>query len=362
MQELVINLHIHTTYSDGSGHHSEIAQAAIDSHLDAIIITDHNVLVHNLSGYISKNGQKTLLLTGEEVHDQGRTPQKNHLLVFGVSDEMAIYADNSQELINRVKYNGGLSFIAHPIDPELPLFNESDISWEDWEINGFTGIELWNGLSELKTTVKSRLGALICAFFPELIAHGPLPDTLKIWDSLLAKGKPVVAIGGSDSHAIPMHMGPIRKTIFPYRFHFSAINTHLLTSKVLSGNYMSDSRILYESLANGNAFVGYDLPASTRGFRFSAHSKDKEVIMGDVIELDGSITLQIQIPGKAEISLLKDGKIITKTRKQNLVVTTKEPGVYRVEVHRNYLGKRRGWIFSNPIYILPASKTTSSQK
>ncbi len=28
-----------------------------------------------------------------------------------------------------------------------------------------------------------------------------------------------------------------------------------------------------------------------------------------------------------------------------------EPGVYRVEAYIRYKGRRRGWIFSNPIYI-----------
>jgi len=357
MNELVINLHIHTPYSDGTGFHAEIAHAAIDSQLDAIIITDHNVLVQELDGYINNNGRKTLLLIGEEIHDQGRIPQKNHLLVFGISEEVATLAENPQELINHIKAIGGLSFIAHPIDPALPLFNESDISWEDWKIKDFTGIELWNGLSELKTTVKNKIGAILYAFFPELIAHGPLPETLHIWDSLHKNSQRIVAIGGSDSHAIPMRMGPIRKTIFPYRFHFSAINTHLLTTKSLTGDYINDSRIIYNSLANGNAFIGYDLPAPTRGFRFSAQSKDKEAIMGDEIELDGSITLQVQIPGKAETTLLKDGEIVKKTKMENLVFVTNEPGVYRVEVHRNYLGKNRGWIFSNPIYVLPETKS-----
>jgi hypothetical protein len=153
-------------------------------------------------------------------------------------------------------------------------------------------------------------------------------------------------------------MGPIRRTIFPYRYHFSTINTHLLSSTALIGNHITDSRIIYESLRNGNVFIGYDLPASTYGFRFSAQSREKEVSMGDEIELNGSITFQVHIPKKAEISLLKDGKIIKKTRMENLVFVAKEPGVYRVEVHRNYLGKKRGWIYSNPIYVLPVNKST----
>jgi hypothetical protein len=356
MHELVINLHIHTTYSDGSGLHADIARAAIDSHLDAIIITDHNVQVQGLNGYLNNNGHKTLLLVGEEIHDQDRIPQKNHLLVLGISEEAATLADDPQELVDYVKNKGGLSFIAHPIDPELKIFNESDISWEDWNVKGFTGIEIWNGFSELKTVVKSKHGALKYAFFPELIAHGPLPQTLKIWDSLLSHGQHVVAIGGSDSHALSMRMGPIRKTIFPYRFHFSTINNHILTPSPLSGDLSIDSGMIYAALAKGNAFIGYDLPASTRGFRFSAQSMDKEAIMGDNIQLNGSITLQVHTPGDAETSLLKDGKIIRTTRKKNLVHVTSDPGVYRVEVHRHYLGKKRGWIYSNPIYIISESK------
>ena len=352
MNEIIINLHIHTRYSDGNSHHSEIAQEAISSYLDAILISDHNVLVQGLDGYYFKNGEKTLLICGEEVHDQNRNPQKNHLLVFGASNEVATDAENPQELINRVNKLGGLTFLAHPVDPELPMFNESDISWEDWNISGFTGLELWNGLSELKTTVKNKFQALLYAFFPELIARGPHPDTLRIWDSLIKNRTRVVAIGGSDSHAIQMRMGPIRRTIFPYRFHFSAINTHLLIPTQLSGDYFIDSSIIYNALKKGNAFIGYDLPASTRGFRFSAQCNGEVVNMGDDILLDGNITFQIKIPGSGETVLIKDGEIIYKSKLENFNFVTDKSGVYRVEVYRNYLGKKRGWIFSNPIYVL----------
>jgi hypothetical protein len=351
MYELVANLHIHTTYSDGSGVHETILTAAADSQLDVIIITDHNVLVQGLNGYINRNGKKTLLLIGEEVHDQDRDPQKNHLLVFGVTRETASLADDPQELIDFINKDGGLSFIAHPIDPELKIFNETDISWEDWNVRGYTGIELWNGLSELKTVVKSKMSAFLYAFFPELIAHAPLSKTIKIWDHLLSQGNRVVAIGGSDSHALALHMGPIRKTIFPYKFHFSAINTHLLTSSPLTGDFSSDNCMVYTSLAKGHVFIGYDLPAPTHSFRFSAQSAEEEVIMGDEIQSNGNITLQIHTPGTAETFLLKDGEIIKSTTKNNLIHVTCEPGVYRVEVYKNFIGKKRGWIFSNPIYV-----------
>jgi hypothetical protein len=351
MHELVTNLHIHSSYSDGSGSHADISNAASKAGLDAIIITDHNVLVQGCIGYRNLYGKRTIILVGEEIHDQGRIPQKNHLLVFGLSTEVATLAYETQHLVNFVKENGGLSFIAHPVDPELGIFNETDISWEDWGVTGFTGIELWNGLSEIKTIIKNRLGALIIAYFPQLLAHGPLPETILKWDDLLGKGTRVVAIAGADSHALHMRLGPIRKTIFPYKFHFSTLNNHLLTPSPLCGDYSTDAQMIYSALSSGHSFIGYDLPALTKGFRFSAQSAGNTAIMGDTLKLDSSITLQIHTPGDAITHLFKDGRIVASTRKENLVFTTCDTGVFRVEVYRRFLGKNRGWIYSNPIYI-----------
>ena len=51
MHEIIVNLHMHTRYSDGSGTHKDIAEAAMKTGLDAVIVTDHNVLVQGLEGY-----------------------------------------------------------------------------------------------------------------------------------------------------------------------------------------------------------------------------------------------------------------------------------------------------------------------
>ena len=48
MHEIVVNLHMHTVYSDGTGTHKDIAHAAIKTGLDAVIVTDHNVLVQGV--------------------------------------------------------------------------------------------------------------------------------------------------------------------------------------------------------------------------------------------------------------------------------------------------------------------------
>jgi hypothetical protein len=351
MEEIIINLHIHSRYSDGSGSHLDIAQAAIQSGLDAVIVTDHNVLVLGFDGYFHDGARRVLMLTGEEVHDQNRDPQKNHLLVIGAGQEMATFAGDPHILIKTVNNSGGLSFIAHPNDPAAQVFNETAITCEDWSVDNYTGLELWNGLSELKTYLPTKLHGFFYGLFPALVAHRPQFYTLQKWDELLIK-KRVVAVGGSDAHAFRMHLGPVLRIVYPYEFHFRAINTHVFIKNSLTGDVNTDKRMIYDALAAGHCFIGYDLPHSTRGFRFTVHGGEAGGIMGDEIPAKGGVTLEAHTPYMAEIRLIKNGKVLLTGKKtQALAYVARESGVYRIEVYKKYLGTNRGWIFSNPIYV-----------
>jgi hypothetical protein len=273
-------------------------------------------------------------------------------LVLNADRDVAGLADDPQTLINGVEEAGGLSFIAHPKDPEAPAFGETDISWEAWDVDGYTGLELWNGLSELKTLIPTKLHGAFYSFFPQFVGHHPIPETVQRWDDLMANGKRVVAIGGSDAHALHMSMGPIHRVIFPYEFHFRAVNTHVFIPEPLTGDVLIDKKMIYEALASGHCFVAYDLPAPTKGFRFKAKGLEHSAIMGGEIPAKGGVTLQIYLPAKADISLIKDGDVIVNWRdQQTLTYNATGPGVYRVEAHRSYLGRKRGWIYSNPIYV-----------
>jgi hypothetical protein len=74
--------------------------------------------------------------------------------------------------------------------------------------------------------------------------------------------------------------------------------------------------------------------------------------MGDEVRSHGGVTLQIRLPQRAECHLIYNGSILKTWQNLDLCThITTDPGVYRVEVYIPYKGKRRGWIFSNPIYI-----------
>jgi hypothetical protein len=352
MRELITNLHVHTVYSDGTGSHQQIARAALQAGIDVVIITDHNVLVKGCEGYLTHEDRRVLLLTGEEIHDRTCLPPSNHLLAFGVNRELAAYAGHPQRLIEQIQRAEGLSFIAHPYDRTLDAFNSDGISWNDWSVRGYTGIEIWNAFSELKERVHSKLQGVFYAFFPHLIAQGPNPAALKKWDELLSQGKRVVGIGGSDAHAIPLSLGFMKRTVFPYEFHFKGINTHLLVENDLNGDLIHDRRLVLGALRQGHAFTGYDLPAPTQGFRFYAQGRDRQAVMGDDIDLHESVTFQIRLPAAAECRLVRNGEIVKAWHDRPICAfIARQPGVYRVEVYIDYMGKRRGWIFSNPIYV-----------
>ena len=147
-------------------------------------------------------------------------------------------------------------------------------------------------------------------------------------------------------------MGPLRRVVFPYDYHFHAVNTHLLIDDQLSGDFYNDRQTVMDALREGHAFVGYDLPAPTRGFRFTAQTRDSACSMGDDIRLVDGVTFQVRLPLKVECRILRDGEVLkTWTNHEICTYIANQPGVYRVECYIDYLGRKRGWIFSNPIYV-----------
>lgn len=362
--EAVGNMHMHTPYSDGEGWHAEIAEAAIAAGLDYIIVTDHNIWVEGVEGWYENENGRVLLLVGEEVHNVRRQPQASHFLAYGAECELSPFAADPQQLIDETLNAGGIGFLAHPHEKFLPIFDEQDLGWHDWEIENFTGIELWNYMSSFKNRLAdelenlpfkskllAKLTAVRVALNPDKYISTPEPETLALWDKWLAEGKRVTAVGNSDAHATPMSMGPIQRIIYPYEFAFRAVNTHILTPKPFNGDLVHDKRLVLGALSKGRCWVAYDKPHPTKGFRFSGQGVDKG-IMGDKVRLDAGATLQARAPIKADMRLVFQGEVVaTVTNETNLTHIPVEAGAYRVECTIPYLGQERGWIYSNPIYL-----------
>lgn len=344
--EYVGSLHLHTTSSDGAASHEEVSRIASKAGLDFLIVADHNVLVRGKDGWYGD----LLLLVGEEIHDTERVPEANHYLAFDIEEDVFAHARSPQAVINAVNAQGGLGFIAHPFEHSPPFTREPELPWVDWQVTGYTGLEIWNYMSEFKSYLHSLPRTLFLIFFPQVAISGPFPETLAKWDELLRTSQ-TVAIGGTDVHGNTYHLGPLRRAILPYEHCFKTVRSHIFTAQSFNRELEHDKRLVYRALKDGNCFVAYDAIGDASGFRFRA-MKDKEVAgMGQSISLGDGVEVKISSPLPADLRLLKDGQVIARNRGRVLSYVARASGVYRVEAYRRHLLKSRGWVFTNPIYV-----------
>ena len=345
MHEYVGSIHLHTIASDGTADFEEVTHLASEAGLDFVIATDHNILVTGKDGWYGD----LLLLVGEEIHDIERVPEANHYLAFNIKEEAAQHAKDVQALINAVNAQGGFGFLAHPFEHSTPFSGEPEIDWVDWQVKEYAGLEIWNYMSEFKAYLPNLLQAFFLAYFPGVAIRGPFPETLRKWDELLGEGR-VAAIGGTDVHATVYTLGPLKRAIHSYEHCFRTVRTHILSPEPFNGDLEHDRNLVYEALRNGHAFVAYDLIGDSRGFRFLARSGNDEAIMGEEIALGAEFEVDSPLP--ALLRLIHQGKVVAQKRGKSLHYRAEAKGAYRVEAYRRYLLRPRGWVFTNPIYLL----------
>ena len=347
MIEYVGSIHMHSTFSDGSGEVPDIARFANEAGLDFIILTDHNTLRALEEGY-EKWYDNTLCLVGCEINDK---ENKNHYLALGINETYSTRM-TAKNYVKKVREAGGLGFIAHPHEDRNNMKEHPPYPWEEWNTDDFTGIEIWNHMSEWmeNLTEKNKYQSFL---HPLRSIVSPSDETLSVWDELNLKRR-VVGIGGSDAHAHKQNLfGFFEVEIFPYKVLFKAIRTHILLQEELKRdnsdkNIENSKKALYSALENGNCFFANDYHADSKGFRFFAEVEGKTVQMGDSIPLTDKISLKATLPNQtAKIRFLRNGEIVKSVEAKTAEFNVKEKGAYRVEVY--FFNK--AWIYSNHIRI-----------
>ncbi len=345
------NLHIHSTYSDGTGTIPEIASAAKAAGVSYIIITDH----YTLKG-LPEEGiyDGVAVLVGMEFN------KKNcHYLAMGLSETLPSNEEQPQELINAVKAKGALGFIAHPFEKGSPYIDGGiSFPWNRWPVTGFTGIEIWNHGSHWRgrtTSIpRSIYWFLINRKAP--MDDGPPLECLQMWDCYTSSGERVVGIGGTDAHAAHRKVAGIPVEIFPYEFLCRTINTYIALRDPLSADFSQAKEQIYAALAAGCCYISFDQLHSGRGFSFAAYKLEDEqraALMGEEIDYEEGLTLIVRSPSpRSLIRLIGNGRLVHQGKGSELRYNNPSPGAYRVEVYyRPLLGRPRPWLYSNPIYL-----------
>ncbi len=346
MYEYAGNMHIHSSYSDGSLEIVDIAAKAARVGLDFIIITDHYTLQALYDGKEGYQGT-VLVLIGMEANES-----KNHYLCLDIDKEVKNNNENPQVVIDEVNMQHGIGIIAHPFEKGTPLFVDGiSFPWKDWNVHGFQGIEIWNFTSQWKDHITSAFQGILLAFCPHVAMQGPCPQALARMDEYQSRGEKIFAVGGSDAHGYNMRLGMLDLQVSPYETSFKCINIHVLTELPLSGELESDREILYAAIRKGSLWIGYDYFLNSRGFRFFIRDKEKKFQMGDSVLSSQHLEIRVLTPETARVRLMKNGKEWRVSSGKKHVFANIDPGVYRIEVYHRYLLGYRSWIFSNSIWV-----------
>jgi len=341
-------IHIHSTYSDGSGSVEEILKAASEVDIDYIILTDHNTIQAKTDGYEGWYND-LMLIVGYELNDKD---DKNHYLVFGL-DEVPKDIDDAKNYLDFVEKKKGIGFIAHPMEKRKNLNMHPAYPWTRWDLENYTGIEIWNHMSEWVEglTDKNKLNRLI---HPLKSIHAPSRDTLRLWDRV-NRSRSVPAIGSVDAHAHKQDLGGFfNLEIFAYKILFKSIRTHVLLDDDIGlkkrHRFDKQKKEIFEALKCGHSFVGNYYHGDAKGFRFSAQVKKKKFIMGDTVQKEKNdvVNFSAQVPLGGEIRLLRNGEVIHEENGMEMLYNTRDFGNYRIEVYKG----KKGWIYSNNIRII----------
>ncbi len=297
------DLHTHTLASDGVLTIDELAARAARHGLDFLAVTDHNQMVS--AAELPRAPGLTLIPGVEWTHFQGHA---NFLGVDQPYDE-PFFTNTFEEVRARfesARRRGAFIMINHPFEEVCPFRF-------DLNVLPFDAVEIWNGPMR-----EANLRAV------------------GLWQSLLAQGKKIPAVGGSDYH---------RDT--PFIFPGGPTTQVWAMSK-------SPADVL-EALRQGRSYLTF-APGGP-GLEINAG----ETLPGETLDLSQSRELEVRVSGLLAGDVVR---MVTATGADVLLqapedgeyqgrYTPKEPGFARVEVLRAFLPglPLLPALIANPVYF-----------
>lgn len=302
------DLHSHTVHSDGAFTIDEAAAEAERAGIEFLAFTDHNTVSQNLS---HPRDRCVLFIPGMEF-----TTYTGHANLIGVARPVDDFRVTSQSELSAclatASERGALVSVNHPFDPGCP-----SCSWR-WDWDGVVdAIEVWNG--------------------PWRPANA---TALAWWQSALAAGRRIVAVGGSDTHN---RSQPAVRHGWP--------TTWVYASRLRAG-------AVVEAVRRGRVFLSYAPFGPTLDLRCGSHK------MGDVVPEDAPETVTLRAdrlqPGD-EIRLIGDlgtlGQQTVGGGEESVELSRERRGLrfLRVEIWRTFpeVSQTLMAAMSNPLYFGP---------
>ena len=347
LHDLACVVHLHSTYSDGTGTVPEIVAAARRNALDVVLLTDHDTLEAKRRGEEGWHGS-VLLLVGEEVSPARR----NHYLAFGLDEPIDHEGLGAAEICEAVRDAGGFGFAAHPWSAGSKRFKRRahGMPFEGLDCEALEGIELWSFVTDTLEPLESLRDIARFVTRPERVVDHPSERNVREWERL-CRSRRVVAIGGLDAHQVGVRVaGRVPLRLMSYARSFRHVRTHVLCEELPNGELEHDRDQVYAAMREGRCYIAQDALAPARGFSFWAEGAAGTLPMGGERPA-GDWTLHATAPRPAQLRIVREGEVLASARGARLEYRVDEPGVYRCEARLHAHGLDRTWVVTNPVYL-----------
>lgn len=335
LREYRVAFHVHCYLShDSEGTIDEIADAARDLGLDAVILNDHYRL-GNVARAPSGFQRGVLFVPGAEVRGGGGS-----LLPFNLCMDFYRGA-GARQTLEALDRQGAVTVLGHVEQIQ------------DWDLEPVEAFEVYNLHAEFVAAPRLLTAVRFLFLPPDAFFEASIDtpsENLRAWDRELARGRRLAPLAGHDAHQNIHIFGPLGGTVGTYPEIFRLFSTHVLAPRL-------SADAIARAVEAGRTFVVFEYLGDGTGFAMSYGEAgapvSRRAILGDSVPFDPQATLDISVPGDAEdlaVAILRDGDVIGRESTPRVEMPLPGPGVYRVEVYRG----ERLWIISAPIYVGPA--------
>ncbi len=339
--------HVHSRFSDGRGDIFTISRAAARRGLDFVLLSDHGrPNRYSLRSTFRLNG--TLLVGGAEL-----SLHSGHLVVSGIPLPAYLFPPEPDEAIAEINRQGGISFIAHPLDRRIP--------WTDWSVTGFSGMEILSLYSSSQNASPFKLllfplNYLLGRDYALTSIFRYPSNELNTWDRFNRRGR-YFGIYALDAHgALPFLKG--HDLPFPtYEALFGILTVYVQSGELLAADARQAAAGIVAALKQGRFFNTIESLGPANGFKefFIADNGQVVPLGGMSLNSEGVMVCRLPFDFATDLLVKKDGEIFQtfhNNRQKELRIPIHQPGVYRSEVFLS-AGPftRLPWILANPFFI-----------
>ncbi len=336
--ELTGCLHVHTEYSfDSETALSKVIKAAHRRQLDYLGINDHLSNAAEQDSHLRAE-KKLIMIPGFEINDP---ENNNHLLVYG--NREVLRDREASEYVPYYQEQGAITFAAHPFERRATKRIRKYV-WTDTKVDQFSGLEIWNALSNWVSKVRPTLNGLIWVLLAQNFIRRPSRAAIRWWDELNRSGKHKAAIGSVDAHGLIFRKFGIKITFLKHHFMFNSVRTNVL----LPEGRTVDKKNILSALAEGRSYiVNYRRGIPYNFYAGIAAKEEAGVSFGEEIEYKEGLFFYYLLPKIARVLLYCKGEMINQQVSEKGRFEVTGPGNYRLEILLN----RKGWIYTNNIYV-----------